>query len=74
MPSKQNSVLTFICKKGDNMNKIRNPNDWIVNAKERIVYIMGGKCCICGYNKCPSALDLHHIDPDTKEFNVSNLL
>jgi len=22
----------------------------------------GGKCRICGYNKCPGALDLHHIN------------
>jgi hypothetical protein len=32
---------------------------------------MGGKCCKCGYNKCPWALDFHHIDPATKSFTIS---
>ena len=36
-------------------------------TKARIVEIMGGKCIICGYNKCISALDFHHKDPNTKE-------
>ncbi|PIR88328.1 MAG: hypothetical protein COU09_02735 [Candidatus Harrisonbacteria bacterium CG10_big_fil_rev_8_21_14_0_10_44_23] len=31
----------------------------------------GGKCMICGYKKCPDALDLHHVDPRTKEFSLS---
>ena len=39
--------------------------------KERIVYVMGGKCQCCGYNKCQSALELHHINPQEKEFTVS---
>ena len=38
--------------------------------KERILYVMGEKCCICGYDKCPSALDLHHLNPDEKEFTI----
>ena len=28
--------------------------------KVRAVDVMGGKCCICGYNKCLSALEFHH--------------
>lgn len=34
---------------------------------------MGGCCQSCGYNKCESALELHHIDPtkkDSKAFNM----
>ena len=31
----------------------------------------GGKCISCGYNRCVSALDFHHIDASTKEFGVS---
>lgn len=29
------------------------------------------KCSVCGYDKNISALDLHHVDPELKEFNVS---
>lgn len=32
---------------------------------------LGGKCCMCGYSKCIGALDIHHIDPLTKEFAIS---
>lgn len=39
-----------------------------VNSKARIIKSMGGKCTSCGYNKCPAALELHHLDPDGKDF------
>lgn len=28
------------------------------------------KCAICGYDKCLSALEFHHIDPKEKSFNI----
>ncbi len=31
----------------------------------------GGKCQICGYNKCSRALNFHHIDPSKKNFGLS---
>jgi len=31
-------------------------------------------CVVCGYNKCSQALDLHHIDPSTKEDSIANLV
>ena len=31
----------------------------------------GGKCVICGYNKCLRALVFHHLDPKTKSFGIS---
>ena len=40
--------------------------------KNRIVYIMGGKCCLCGYKKCTAALEMHHIDMSEKEFTFSH--
>jgi len=42
---------------------------WRKRTKNRIICAMGYKCCICGYNKCQSALVLHHIDPSQKEFS-----
>ena len=36
--------------------------------KEDLVYIMGGKCQICGYDKCISALEFHHCEPALKEY------
>lgn len=31
----------------------------------------GSKCEICGYNKCISALEFHHIDPKEKDFGIA---
>lgn len=35
--------------------------------KLKVVIALGGKCAICGYAKCLSAFDLHHINPAEKE-------
>lgn len=40
--------------------------------KQELVYIMGGKCVLCGYNKCIAALEFHHIDKSTKSRGLSN--
>lgn len=32
----------------------------------------GDACEICGYNKCSEALDFHHIDPNEKDFSLSD--
>lgn len=36
--------------------------------KEDIVYVMGGKCQRCGYDKSIHALECHHLNPLEKEF------
>lgn len=42
-----------------------------LHLKERAVAFLGGKCSICGYDKCPSAFDFHHLDSFTKDFTIS---
>lgn len=41
--------------------------------QERVDYL-GGKCIVCGYNKCIGALDFHHREPASKLFNLSDKL
>lgn len=38
---------------------------------ELISSLVGDCCSVCGYNKCDSALELHHLDPKQKEFSLS---
>jgi hypothetical protein len=39
--------------------------------QERVTYL-GGKCSVCGYDKCAAALDFHHVDASDKgEFQLS---
>ena len=40
--------------------------------KELSVAYKGGKCQLCGYAKYPGALDLHHLDPNTKSFGIGD--
>lgn len=57
--------------KGCTKNKC---NSCLVNhrrftLKIKCVEYLGGKCSICGYNKCIKALDFHHLRD--KSFNIS---
>lgn len=40
--------------------------------KEKAIYYKGGKCEICGYNKCLAALEFHHLNPNEKEFGIGS--
>ena len=40
--------------------------------KELSIVYKGGKCQVCGYFKYQGALDLHHLDPLTKEFGIGD--
>lgn len=41
------------------------------NYKQRLLDVFGGECYVCGYNRSPLALEFHHKDKSTKEFNIS---
>jgi hypothetical protein len=42
-----------------------------VAFKKKCVEYKGGKCIVCGYDKCLAALDFHHRDPKEKDFGIS---
>ncbi len=39
--------------------------------KKILVNTFGGKCQICGYEKCMRALSFHHKDPKKKKLEIS---
>lgn len=39
--------------------------------KMMAVEYKGGKCEICGYSKCITALHFHHKDPSEKDFSIA---
>lgn len=45
--------------------------DYRSRRKARIIYVMGGSCKCCGYNRSQKALELHHLNPNEKEFSIS---
>ncbi len=42
-----------------------------LKRKTQAVNYKGGKCYTCGYKKCIGALEFHHVDPSTKEMDLS---
>lgn len=40
-------------------------------VRQILIDEFGGECQICGYNKNIGALHFHHVDPSTKEFDIS---
>ncbi|AEQ34205.1 HNH endonuclease [Bacillus phage Bastille] len=32
----------------------------------------GGQCAVCGYDRCRWALEFHHVNPEDKEFGISD--
>jgi len=50
------------CRRKDQTKRLRKNKNLLVQYK-------GGKCIKCGYNKCLSALDFHHLNPLEKDPN-----
>lgn len=42
------------------------------DLRKRAVDYLGGQCCICGYDRCASAFDFHHVNPRDKDFTISS--
>jgi hypothetical protein len=43
-----------------------------IRIKLKCVEYMGGGCSVCGYDKCIEALEFHHLDPKTKDKDLSH--
>ena len=39
-------------------------------TKQILIEYKGGRCQICGYDKCIGALEFHHLNPLEKEFGI----
>jgi len=40
--------------------------------RRKALAFKGGKCEICGYDKCMEALEFHHLDNSKKDFGISH--
>lgn len=57
-----------VCKKcSNNLRAIEMRSN-----TDRAIAYKGGKCYICGYNKCYGSLHFHHRDPETKDQNFNS--
>lgn len=74
---KEKSLLLFGWRKNrNNYNsycrdcEVNTVNKQRKAMKQRCIEYKGGKCFICGYDKCARALDFHHVNPKEKEFSL----
>jgi hypothetical protein len=49
----------------------KNVRNFRHNRKKLLVDCLGGQCAKCGYDLCLQALDFHHLDPNEKDFTIS---
>lgn len=59
----KNGAMRAQCKDCDNKQAIIRFRSY----KKTAVDYKGGKCEVCGYNRCLGSLDFHHIDPKLKD-------
>lgn len=59
--------LSFDYQKKHNARQNKNRFDFRRDLK----LSHGGKCFLCGYNRCLNALVFHHTNPQEKKFHVS---
>lgn len=74
--------LSLFYKRSGRANKVHSYckecfNDYCMDRwkekKIKAVVYKGGKCFYCNYDECIFALEFHHIDPNTKEFDWKKL-
>jgi transposase len=63
--------------RGDNTSQCVRCRAEAVSKRRRRVKAMlvaeaGGRCVRCGYDRCPSALQFHHLEPGRKRFGLSS--
>ncbi len=42
------------------------------SMKIQAIKLLGGKCSVCGYDRCLDALEFHHENPQEKEFKLGS--
>ncbi|OVE78929.1 hypothetical protein BVY00_01605 [bacterium G20] len=68
MGIKQKDIRTYADRRQYNIRAVSKRRRAV---KALAIEYKGGKCQLCGYKKYQGALDLHHIDREQKEFNIS---
>ena len=59
----------YLKNKKYNYNDVKN---WRLKKKKKAIEYKGGKCEKCGYDKCISAMEFHHLNPLEKDFSISS--
>lgn len=74
---KKHGKTVFVFRKSENRYRCRKCCGEAVSKrrrglKDKLINHFGGKCVKCGYDKCKGALSFHHLDPNKKDFKISD--
>ena len=58
--------------RSDNVTRKHQKTILRKSMKLQAIKLLGGKCSICGYNKCVDALEFHHTSPKMKDFKLGS--
>lgn len=76
MLCKKHGLTEFVLRKDGKYRCKKCSSESVENRrrklKHELVKYKGGKCEICGYDKCEAALEFHHLNPEEKEFQLSS--
>ena len=61
----------IVLKSGSTKTNSESVIEWRKRTKLKLIEYKGGKCQVCGYDRCASALEFHHINPEEKDFTIS---
>lgn len=64
-------TISYHCSDASRKKQHKRARDSKVKFIREAKINAGGKCNICGYDKCLKALDFHHTDPTTKAISVT---
>ena len=72
-------AVSGMSSKGDK-RKYADRREYLIRAvqkrrkkiRQMAVEYKGGRCSICGYSRCVEALEFHHLDPQSKDFGISD--
>jgi predicted transcriptional regulator len=62
-------------ERDDGFRCARCRSEHVTERRRRIKLLLideaGGGCILCGYDRCPAALQFHHLEPSDKAFQIS---
>jgi hypothetical protein len=65
----------FILEGRDCYRCKRCRSDAVARRRRKVRAILveeaGGRCCVCGYDRCMAALAFHHVDPASKTLEMN---
>jgi predicted transcriptional regulator len=72
---REHGLTAFVRRKGGGSRCVKCRSEAVSRhrrrLKETLVADAGGGCVLCGYDRCISALDFHHLVPNEKDFEIS---